>query len=71
MVNDVVPTVALLFGKVIELFDRVFTDFGAWPFFFGGFIMFLTYRFLLVPLYGKSGSSDTARKKTKTSNMDE
>lgn len=70
MVADVFPTVYRVFSEVIQLFDRVFTDFGAWPFFFGGYIIFLTYRFLLVPLFG-SGGSDQVRKKTTPSSVDD
>lgn len=71
MVGNVLPTVATLFSKVIELFDRVFSELGAWQFFFGGFIIYLSYRFLLIPLFGGGGSSDKARKKTSTADMED
>lgn len=70
MVADVIPTVYSIFSEVIQLFDRVFTKFGAWQFFFGGYIIFLTYRFLLVPLFGSTGS-DKVRKKTSSSSVDD
>ena len=71
MVARVIPTLSLLFSEVINLFDRIFTGLGAWEFFFGGLVIFLTYRFLLVPLFGGAGSSDKVRKKTSTSDMDD
>lgn len=71
MVADVFPTVYMLFEQVVDLFDRVFVGLGAWGFFLGGFIAFLTYRFLLVPLYGSGGASDKVRKKTSSSSLDD
>lgn len=71
MVNDVIPTIASLFSQVLNLFERVFSGLGAWEFFFGGLVIFLTYRFLLVPLFGGAGSSDKARKKISSSDMDD
>ena len=71
MVRDVIPTIANMFGQVLNLFDRIFTGLGAWEFFFGGFLIVLTYRFLLIPLFGSSGSSDKVRKKTSSPDMDD
>lgn len=71
MVGNVLPTVATLFSEVIELFDRVFSELGAWQFFFGGFIIYLSYRFLLVPLFSSGGSSDKARQKTSSDSTED
>lgn len=55
-----------MFEQIIELFVRVFSEFGAWDWFFGGFTIFVAYRFLLVPMIGGSvGSSDKAKKTNK------
>lgn len=65
MVADVLPTVNSLFIKIIQLFDRVFTSFGAWGFFFSAFIIFTSYRLLLRPIMGayvSAGASDTVKK---------
>lgn len=65
MVNEVFPTVALLFSECINLFERVFDGLGAWGFFFGAFIIFLSYRLLLRPIMGayvSAGASDTVKK---------
>lgn len=65
MVNEVFPTVSMLFSECLNLFDRVFTELGAWAFFLGGFFIFLTYRFLLRPIMGSAvtiGASDTVKK---------
>lgn len=71
MVADVFPTVLELFDECLNLFGRVFDEFNAWGFFFGGFTVFLSYRFLLRPIMGayvSSGASDTVKKMRKKDN---
>lgn len=56
-------TVTNMFEQIIALFVRIFTEFGAWDWFFGAFTIFIAYRFLLVPMLGGSaGSSDKVKK---------
>lgn len=56
-------TVTIMFEQVVALFVRVFSEFGAWDWFFGAFTIFIVYRFLLIPMFGGSaGSSDKVKK---------
>lgn len=65
MVNEVIGTVAILFSECLNLFERVFTELGAWGFYLSAFVIFMLYRFLLRPIMGayvSSGASDTVKK---------
>lgn len=63
MVVEVRTMISNMFEQIISLFVRVFTEFGAWDWFFGAFTIFIVYRFLLIPMIGgSSGSSDKVKK---------
>lgn len=68
---DVIGTVYMMFQDIIKFIVRVYTDFDAIDFMFGGFIIYTTYRILLKPILGSSGSSDMARKKTKKNDVED
>lgn len=54
-----------LFGKIFELFDRVYTEYGAWSLIIGAFIVYTIYRLILAPVVGgvvSAGQSDMVRK---------
>lgn len=54
-----------VFSQVLSLFDRVYTEFGAWSLLIGAFLVFTIYRLILAPIVGgglRSGSSDTVKK---------
>lgn len=65
MVGEVLPTITTMFNEVFNLFGRIFTEFDAWLFFLGGFVIYMSYRFLLAPIIGTAigvGASDTVKK---------
>lgn len=54
-----------MFSQVFLLFERVYTEFGAWSLLVGAFVVFTIYRLILAPIVGgglRSGSSDTVKK---------
>lgn len=63
MVQEITVALAEMFAKILQIVDKIYSSLGGWDLFIGAFIIYLSYRFLLIPLLGgKAGSSDKAKK---------
>lgn len=52
-----------MFSSLFDILDDLFTSLGVWGLIFSLLSMYTAYRFLLKPILGGSGSSDSVRRK--------
>lgn len=71
MLADVNVVVVGMFGLIIDLFNRVYEEFGAYTYIFGAFIIYTMWRFLLSPIFGGQMGSDKVKKNNKVSDSED
>lgn len=68
MVNDVFDMISRCFMAGVSWLDHIFMESGFSGVFVGVMSIILLYRFLLSPVFGRSSSSDRAKKKSSGGN---
>lgn len=64
MVTDIFEVISRCFAAGVSWLDHIFIQSGFTGIFVGVMSIFLLNRFLLSPVFGRSGSSDRAKKKS-------
>ena len=64
MVSDVFNMISQCFAAGVTWLDHIFIQSGFSSVFIGVMSIILLYRFLLSPVFGRSSSSDRAKKKS-------
>ena len=71
MVSDLTLAITNMLGDLLSYAFIMYDKVGALPLMFGAFMIFTIYKFILQPILGGGGSSDTASKKVTQKNSED